>query len=227
MKMMLVDIVILLPFAVTLLVWTRGLWKQGGSDLVFSGVLLAGSLCVYAYFYRFTALSGVPWACLLIGAGVAVVVAVVKRKRTPTLRAAATWPAVALCLAGVLFAAEEKWNASGNALLVIMPYRSVGAWAFDDARAGLQAEPFVRGIPEMIDKLVAEAEIADADKGFRLLFSAQPFPDYQASMVWQRREMGGNWYYMEKYDQEGWLCPAMFKYFKRAPKLLYTKAEAR
>jgi hypothetical protein len=35
------------------------------------------------------------------------------------------------------------------------------------------------------------------------------------------------WYYSEKYDQEGWLCPALFQYFRRAPKDIYVKAEAK
>ena len=43
--------------------------------------------------------------------------------------------------------------------------------------------------------------------------------------VWRRASAGGNWYYSEKYDAEGWLCPALFRYFKRAPGELYAKAE--
>ena len=29
----------------------------------------------------------------------------------------------------------------------------------------------------------------------------------------------------EYYDSEGWLCPALFKYFKAAPKEIYVRAE--
>jgi hypothetical protein len=39
---------------------------------------------------------------------------------------------------------------------------------FDDPAVGLKAEPFVSGIPEMIDALVQD--IPQADRGFRLLF---------------------------------------------------------
>ena len=38
-----------------------------------------------------------------------------------------------------------------NALLVIQPYRSHGTWVFDDPAVGLVREPFVSGIPQMID----------------------------------------------------------------------------
>jgi hypothetical protein len=41
----------------------------------------------------------------------------------------------------------------------------------------LHQEPFVSGIPEMIDAAVQD--IPHAQQGFRLLFSAQPFPAYQ------------------------------------------------
>ena len=110
-----------------------------------------------------------------------------------------------------------------NAIIVIHPYRHAGTWVFDDSRTGVVREPFVSGVPEMIDKLVQD--IPDAEKGFRLFFSAQPFPDYTLKLVWRREEFGGNWYYSEKYNSEGWLCPALLKYFKEAPKELYAKAE--
>ncbi len=60
-----------------------------------------------------------------------------------------------------------------NAIMVIAPYRHQGTWVFDDASAGLVQEPFVAGVPEMIDVLVKD--IPEADEGFRLLFSAKSF----------------------------------------------------
>ena len=79
-----------------------------------------------------------------------------------------------------------------NAIHVIAPYRWSGTWVFDDPAVGLRAEPFVSGIPEMIDRLVSG--MADAQKGFRLLFSSEPFPGYQVRLTWQRAEHGGQWY---------------------------------
>jgi len=57
-------------------------------------------------------------------------------------------------------------------------------WVFDDARVGLDKEPFVSGANTMIDVLVAD--IPNAQKAFRLLFSATPFPGYQVKLEWVR-----------------------------------------
>jgi hypothetical protein len=112
-----------------------------------------------------------------------------------------------------------------NTIGVIAPYRYEGMWVFDDPRVGLNREPFVAGIDTMIDRLVAS--ISGAEKGFRLLFSATPFPGYTVNLVWRREEYGGNWYYSPAFDMEGWLCPALFKYFDKAPPELYVRAESR
>ena len=50
-------------------------------------------------------------------------------------------------------------------------------------------EPFVSGIPEMIDVMVAN--IPDAEKEFRLLFSSAPFPGYQVKLEKVRAEYEG------------------------------------
>ena len=110
-----------------------------------------------------------------------------------------------------------------NSLAVIAPYKYEGMWVFDDELVGLVREPFVSGIDTMIDKLVET--IPDAEKGFRLIFSATPFPGYTAELIWRREEFGGNWYYSPQFDMEGWLCPALFKYFESAPRQLYGRAE--
>jgi hypothetical protein len=112
-----------------------------------------------------------------------------------------------------------------NAISVLFPYKYEGMWVFDDASTGLVREPFVCGIDEIITTAVAK--IPDAEKGFRLLFSPTPFPSYMLKLEWRREEYGGNWYYCAQMDKEGWLCPALFKYFEKAPPELYAKAEPR
>ena len=114
-----------------------------------------------------------------------------------------------------------------NQILVIAPYwlAEVGTWVFDDPAVGLTQEPFVSGVPEMIDHLVEN--IPNARNGFRLLFSASPFPGYQKRLTWRREEMDGNWYGSDDPPMEGWLCPALFRYFDHAPAELYVKAEGR
>lgn len=110
-----------------------------------------------------------------------------------------------------------------NSLLVITPYRAHGTWVFDDARVGLVQEPFVAGIPEMIDVLVAD--IPQADQGFRMTFSAQEFPCYDKRLTWNRREGDGNWYTLDDPPMEGWICPALLKYYDDPPQQLYVRAD--
>ena len=110
-----------------------------------------------------------------------------------------------------------------NSINLIVPYRHAGMWVFDDPRVGLDKEPFVSGADTMMDVLTEN--IPDAQRGFRLLFSATPFPGYQAKLEWNREEYGGNWYFSPQFNMEGWLCPALFKYFEQAPKEIYVKAE--
>jgi hypothetical protein len=114
-----------------------------------------------------------------------------------------------------------------NQILIIAPYwvEELGAWVFDDPKAGLNQEPFVSGVPEMIDYLVKA--IPNARAGFRLLFSPAPFPGYQKRLIWRREEFGGNWYASDDPPMEGWLCPALFRYFNQAPSEIYVKAESR
>ncbi|EIC23909.1 DUF6717 family protein [Thiorhodovibrio frisius] len=111
-----------------------------------------------------------------------------------------------------------------NAIMVIHPYLDNGAWVFDDPDAGLVKEPFVSGADDIIDKMVAK--LPDARLGFHLYFSAAPFPGYQLELIWQREEYDGNWYRSEALDMEGWLCPALFKYFEKAPERIYAQFRA-
>ncbi len=110
-----------------------------------------------------------------------------------------------------------------NVLRVIAPYWYEGTWVFDDPEVGLVREPFVSGVPDMIDDLVQD--IPNARAGFRLTFSAGPFPGYERALLWVRKEYGGNWYRSEDPPMEGWLCPALFNYFDEEPEKLYVRAD--
>lgn len=211
---------ILVPFILSLFFWTRALWKENKRDIVFSVCVLLASILLYLWSPALSPVFGLPWIFLLLFAVSACIVYLTRRqsKHIPGI-------AVVICIVlGILFFfGEKQWRGPSNSILVIAPYRDAGTWVFNDPRVGLNAEPFVCGIPAIIDKLVAD--IPGADKGFRLLFSAQDFPGYTTKVIWKRRDAGGNWYYSEEYDMEGWLCPALFKYFRRAPKEIYIKAE--
>lgn len=110
-----------------------------------------------------------------------------------------------------------------NAINVIQPYRYLGMWVFDDERRGLVQEPFVAGADTMLDRWTVV--VPEAERGFRLVFSATPFPGHQYHLVWQRAESGGNTYALAGSDEEGWLCPALMKYFDAAPAELFVKLE--
>jgi hypothetical protein len=112
-----------------------------------------------------------------------------------------------------------------NAVNVIAPYKWNGMWVFDDPRVGLVQEPFVAGADTMIDRVVAD--IPEAEDGFNLIFSITPFPGYQHRLDWRREENGGNWYYAAQLGLEGWLCPALLRYFSEAPKQLYVQTKSR
>ncbi len=120
-------------------------------------------------------------------------------------------------------------SATRNQITAISPFwdAEVATWVFDDAAVGLTREPFVAGVPAIIDELLRRQLPHRLDdrslrQPFRLLFSADPFPDALAAEL-QREELGGAYYRFEA--QEGWLCPALFRYFAAPPARLYVRAE--
>ena len=130
---------------------------------------------------------------------------------------------VVLVFAGLHSPKQTRTVRDMNALLVIAPYKYQGTWVFDDPAVGLSREPFIAGIDTMIDKAVAD--IPNAEKGFRAIFSEAPFPGANWKLDWRREESGGNWYYSDQFKMEGWLCPALLKYFPTAPREIYVKIE--
>lgn len=110
---------------------------------------------------------------------------------------------------------------NSNSILVIFPYCTNGVWRFDDEATGLKGEPFVGNVNRWIDKMVKG--IPHARKGVALFFSPVPIPNHQIKIDWVRAESGGNIYTDGKI--EGWFCPALYKYFTVAPKVMYAYAE--
>lgn len=107
-----------------------------------------------------------------------------------------------------------------NAIRVIHPYWEHGSLVFDDPDVGLRKEPFVAGADSVLGILAAQ--IPGCEERFTLLFSANPFPGAQTSIRRLRPEHGGTWYACDALaGAEGWLCPALFKYFEEAPDQLY------
>jgi hypothetical protein len=111
-----------------------------------------------------------------------------------------------------------------NNIFTIAPYKYQGQWVFDDPATGLVREALVCGIDTMLDRL--SADIKNAQKGIVVLFSRKPFPQ-SLHLKRLRRDQGGYWYYSDELKQEGWLCPALFKYFKTAPANLHFQVKPR
>jgi hypothetical protein len=98
-------------------------------------------------------------------------------------------------------------------------------WVFDDERVGLDREPFIAGADTLIDRALEMKKLMNPERGFRLIFSAGEFPGFDVKFDWLREGEGGNWYWSEKFQMEGWLCPALLKYFDNAPMTLYARFE--
>ena len=111
-----------------------------------------------------------------------------------------------------------------NAILMIHPYRSEGVWVFDDARVGLVKEPFVAGADTILDRMVEG--IPQAAHGVTVLFSAARFPGSRHELERRREEFGGNWYFSPEFGIEGWLCPALFRYFEPRPRAHFRPGQA-
>lgn len=112
-----------------------------------------------------------------------------------------------------------------NAINVIAPYRYLDMWVFDDPRVGLSAEPFVGGADTMIDRITAD--IPNAASGFVMVFSSTSFPESQFRLERRREERSGNVYYSPDLDAEGWLCPALLRYFDDPPPEIYVRVKAK
>src|SRR5213075_1924320 len=87
-----------------------------------------------------------------------------------------------LCSSTIIEGKRRGEMRATNSIMVITPYWYDGTWVFDDPSVGLVREPFVAGIPDMINLLVND--IPAARGGFRLTFSASRFPGYQQKFHW-------------------------------------------
>lgn len=100
-----------------------------------------------------------------------------------------------------------------NSIHVIRPVLRDGVLAFDDPARGLLREPFVAGADVII---LEAARLAgkEPESGVTLLFSASRFPGASVALG-REHESGGRWY--DVGGVQGWLCPALMKYFDAPP----------
>jgi hypothetical protein len=111
---------------------------------------------------------------------------------------------------------------SDNAMFFITLRRDEGVWHFTDKARGLVKEPLVAGIPKILEELIEDEglPIKKAVKGLRVVFAGRKFPGSQLELRRGKKESGGAWYSTED-ELEGWLCPALLKFFQKAPPKLY------
>ena len=108
-----------------------------------------------------------------------------------------------------------------NTINVIKPYKWHGIWVFDDPAKEINKEPFVAGADAVLDYL--SATLNSNSESFLLLFSDTQFPGHTHKAIWQREDEGGNWYQLAA--MQGWLCPALLKYFDDAPSVIYLQCK--
>ena len=112
-----------------------------------------------------------------------------------------------------------------NQINVIAPYKYMNEiWVFDDPSRGLVQEAFVGGADTILDLLTAQ--ITGAQTGFTLIFSSADFPGSQHRLEWRRPDMSGNTYYSPDLQMEGWLCPALLRYFDAPPAEIFVQVKA-
>lgn len=108
-------------------------------------------------------------------------------------------------------------------IMTIHPYRACGMWVFDDPDKGLHKEPLVRGIDTMLDVLAGV--LPESEGGFDLVFRGAEFP-YSTRFDRVQEENGWSLYRNGELEMEGWLCPALLKYFPEgAPEEIHVWAK--
>ena len=124
-----------------------------------------------------------------------------------------------------------------NIMNIIMPYRhpdSPDIWVFDDEARGLAREPFVGEANELLD--YADDKLGGKGKlvvFFRSDMGVDPVQQHYDSVSVEARliapDASGSIYSAEV-SQDGvvqfmsdnlWLCPALLKYFDKAPKHIH------
>lgn len=112
-----------------------------------------------------------------------------------------------------------------NSIFIIQAYKVGNTWAFDDLKRGISQEPFVGGFPNIIRKIMLE-KIGKIVDNFTITFSDNKFPGSDICLNKQNDLNGGSWYKLSGTDIEGWLCPALRKYYTESlPNDLYLEID--
>lgn len=119
-----------------------------------------------------------------------------------------------------------------NSIHTMRVYRHNNSWVFDNPNVGLVKEPFVAGADEVFDhiaELHCGLDTPEDNLYIDIQFASIDFPGRQLWMGWESASLGGNDYRVVDCDfkylvnHELWLCPALLKYYRRAPENVYMK----
>ncbi len=116
-------------------------------------------------------------------------------------------------------------EATATKQFVVEPYSVSGAWVVDCPSAGMLAQPFTRGIPEILDLVLRRKDLTDVLK-FRFTFSDGLFPDWDGELELVENEAGGPRYCLK--GIEGELSGRLFllnAFFPEPPPKLYFRVE--
>ncbi len=116
-------------------------------------------------------------------------------------------------------------EATATKQIVVEPYSVSGAWVVDCPSAGMVAQPFARGIPEILDLVLRRKDLTDILK-FRLTFSEGPFADWDGELDMVENEAGGPTYCLKGIEHEpsGRLF-LLDAFFPEPPPKLYFRVE--
>ena len=128
---------------------------------------------------------------------------------------------------------KEKPKSEIKKLHVYLHKNAAGIvrWVFDAPEHGLDKEPFVEGMPDIIfNVLYTEGMMFSAIKdGFWITFSDamfKPAKGHSLHILHRQHERDHGWVYTYLGGLDGWLCPALFAYFDEAPQAIFFAAQA-
>ena len=104
-----------------------------------------------------------------------------------------------------------------NFLYKLTLRRSGSVWIFDDPSRGIVNEPFVAGMPEIIDEFAGGSGLID------VLFAPAKFPGANMHLIKLEDDCGGATYRLDSTGMTGWLCPVLLQYMSPAPEDIYTQ----
>ncbi len=113
---------------------------------------------------------------------------------------------------------ESIMEVLGSKVIRLDLYKKA-CWCFDDESKGIYAEPFVRGMSEMLDEVARHCGRTDT-MSIELGEYLDSW-DYKLELV--KEEDRGAVYYCPDLDMTGWLCPVLHQYFDEVPQTIYIR----